>query len=140
MPNYILRLDDASEKRNIDNWSRVEAILDKYEVRPLVGVIPDCHDPKMENYPTETIDEFWSRVHTWIDKGWVVALHGYQHVYVTSEGGINPVNKKSEFAGVSLDEQKEKIRNGVEIFREHGVNPEVFLHHHIPLMRIPLRH
>ena len=47
-------------------------------------------------------------------------------MYCTDDGGINPVNKRSEFAGLSLENQKHKIKNGVEIFRNHGLEPKVF--------------
>ena len=48
------------------------------------------------------------------------------HVFETEEGGINPVNKRSEFAGVTLERQREKIRSGVEVLRSHGIDPKVF--------------
>ena len=121
---YIMRLDDACEKRNIKNWDRMEKLLDKYKVKPLVGVIPHCEDPMMDQYRVDP--DFWSRVNTWKEKGWVPALHGYNHVYGTNEGGINPVNKRSEFAGESLEIQCDKIRKGISIMRNHGVNPKVF--------------
>lgn len=124
MAKYILRLDDASEKRNIAGWDAVEALLDRYGVKPLVGVIPHCEDPAMADYPED--NAFWERVKIWQEKGWTIALHGYNHVYTTSCGGINPVNRRSEFAGEPLETQQEKIRRGVAIFREHGIEPEVF--------------
>ncbi|MEZ3485944.1 MAG: DUF2334 domain-containing protein [Lachnospiraceae bacterium] len=124
MSKYIMRLDDAAEKMNIEKWIRMERLLDKYNVKPLVGVIPDCKDPEMEQYTCD--DNFWSRVQGWMSKGWIIALHGYEHIYCTEEGGINPVNKRSEFAGVPLDEQKKKIKNGVKIFKEHGIIPKIF--------------
>lgn len=119
-----MRLDDACEKMDVEKWARMESILDQYEIRPLVGVIPHCEDPMMEQYPFNPF--FWNKMDEWQKKGWVIAMHGYNHVYTTNCGGINPVNKRSEFAGVSLDVQKEKIRNGVDIFRSHGINPNVF--------------
>ena len=45
MTMYLMRLDDACEKRNVKNWDRMEALLDKYNVKPLVAVIPNCKDP-----------------------------------------------------------------------------------------------
>ena len=33
---------------------------------------------------------------------------------------------KLEFAGVPLGIQRQKIRDGVQIFREHGIEPDVF--------------
>lgn len=124
MSKYILRLDDAAERMDITKWNRVEILLDKYNIKPLVGVIPNCQDPMMKEYPIDP--SFWNKVNEWEDKGWIIALHGYNHVYCTSEGGINPVNSRSEFAGVPLEQQKEKIREGVKIFRKNGQNPQVF--------------
>lgn len=124
MAKYVLRLDDASNYRDQAKWDKIEELLDKYGVKPLVGVIPDNKDPKMMGY--ENDKNFWQRVHFWDKKGWEIALHGYDHVYISCTGGDNPVNKKSEFAGVSLEIQKEKIKKGVEIFKANGINPAVF--------------
>lgn len=124
MSKYIMRLDDAAEKMDIEKWNRMEQLLDKYCIKPLVGIIPVCKDPMMDKY--ETDNGFWDKVHRWMHKGWTIALHGYEHVYCTEDGGINPVNQRSEFAGLPLKEQKRKIREGVKVFREHGIDPEVF--------------
>ena len=119
-----MRLDDAAEKMDTEKWNRMEQLLDKYSIKPLVGVIPICKDPMMDKYETDS--DFWNKVHRWIDKGWIIALHGYEHVYCTEDGGINQVNERSEFAGLPLAEQKRKIREGVNVFRDHGIEPEVF--------------
>lgn len=37
----------------------------------------------------------------WQDKGWHIALHGYDHVYISENSGLEPFNNKSEFAGLS---------------------------------------
>ena len=124
MSKYIMRLDDAAEKMNVEKWLRMEQLLDKYSIKPLGGVIPACKDPEMDQYMYD--DEFWNKVQRWTLKGWVVALHGYEHIYCTESGGLNPVNKRSEFAGVPLDEQKKKIKNGVEILNKHGIIPKIF--------------
>lgn len=124
MSKYIIRLDDACEKMDIEKWNRMENVLDKYGVKPLVGVIPNCQDKMMDSYAVD--EKFWDKVKRWEKKGWEIALHGYNHVYCTEDGGINPVNKRSEFAGLSLEQQKQKIKNGVEIFRMHGITPKVF--------------
>lgn len=124
MTNYIVRLDDACPWRDIEKWDRMEALLDRYSIRPLAGVIPHCEDVMCERY--EEDKNFWSRVDAWRHKGWKLAVHGYNHVYSTDAGGINPVNARSEFAGESLETQCEKISKAVEIFRAHGIEPEVF--------------
>ena len=124
MSKYIIRLDDACEKMDVEKWDRMEKLLDKYKVKPLVGVIPHCEDPMMDKYDSDA--EFWNKVGIWKNKGWTIAMHGYNHVYSTTCGGINPVNKRSEFAGLSYEDQAEKIERGWEILNGNGFHPEVF--------------
>lgn len=125
MKKMFIRLDDACPRRNLDNWERMEELLTRYDIKPLVGIIPDCKDPDMDIYDEDK--DFWNKiVPHWKEKGWKFALHGYQHVFHTEDGGINPVNKRSEFAGVPLETQKDMIRIGVEILRSHDIEPTVF--------------
>ena len=124
MSRLLLRLDDASPRRNIDNWNRIENLLSSFGIKPLVGVIPDNQDPSFAAYPFDV--HFWDMVHHWIDVGWAVGMHGYNHLYSTEDGGINPVNARSEFAGISLLEQEEKIEKGIRIMHEHNIFPKVF--------------
>ena len=124
MAKYIMRLDDACEKMDVEKWARMENLLDKYSIKPLVGIIPKCEDEQMQQYAFNP--EFWLLAQAWISKDWTVAMHGYNHVYSTSSGGINPVNKRSEFAGESLEIQKEKIRSGIAILKKHDITPKVF--------------
>lgn len=126
MSKYLIRLDDACPTMNKEKWGRMEELLGQYDIIPMVGVIPDNKDVK------QLIDSpdpsFWIKVHSWQDKGWEIALHGYDHCYVSDKGqsGLNPIWKRSEFAGLPLSEQKEKIRKGVAIMREQGLNPKYF--------------
>lgn len=124
MSQYILRLDDASEHMDIKKWQRMELLLDKYAIKPLVGVIPQNADPELLAYEKDL--DFWKKATDWQKNGWELALHGFDHRYITEEGGLNPVNKRSEFAGVPLEDQKKKIREGVRILQEHGVEARIF--------------
>jgi len=121
---YLIRLDDACPTMNHQRWVRMESILDKYVIRPMVGVIPHNEDPKQCIDPED--NNFWELVHTWEEKSWSIAMHGYNHVYSSQDGGINPLWKKSEFAGNPLSVQQNKIRKGIAILKEHGINPKYF--------------
>lgn len=122
---YLIRLDDASEYMNVEKWDRLESLLDKYGVKPIVGIIPDNQDIALiGNYQKDL--GFWNKASTWILKGWAIALHGYTHAYSSSNGGINPVNFRSEFAGLTLDKQREKIRGGIQVFKERQIVPKIF--------------
>ena len=102
---YLIRLDDACPYMNKGKWQRMENILDKYGVKPLVGIIPANADPKTMVEPEEL--GFWGKAHSWEKKGWSIALHGYDHVCISDGGmkGLNPFWKRSEFAGIPLERQ-----------------------------------
>lgn len=125
MSKYLLRLDDASDYMDVEKWQKMENLLDKYGIKPLVGIIPDNKDASLiYNYKQDL--EFWNKAKNWKNKGWELALHGCYHKYTTKEGGINPVNKRSEFAGVSLNEQRKMIRHGIDILKQYGIVTNVF--------------
>lgn len=126
MNKYLIRLDDACPTMDAKKWQRMEDILDRYGVRPMVGIIPNNNDPKQKIDAEDPI--FWNKVDNWVKKQWTIALHGYDHCYISEDGlnGLNPLWPRSEFAGVSLEKQMEKIRNGVKIFRSHGIDPMYF--------------
>lgn len=126
MIKYLIRLDDACPTMDAAKWQRMENILDRYGVRPLAGVIPNNQDSKQIISAEDP--NFWTKVNNWASKGWTIALHGYNHCYISDGGmeGLNPLWARSEFAGVPLEKQKEKIREGVKILRSHGVDPKYF--------------
>lgn len=121
---YLLRLDDASEYMDVEKWKRMELLLDKYGIKPIFGVIPQNEDPDLLAYGK--VEGFWDWMNAWVAKGWTPALHGYTHVFETNNGGINPVNKRSEFAGVTLERQQQKVRDGYRTLKEHGIDPQIF--------------
>ena len=121
---YLLRLDDASRYMNKSNWKKMEQLLDRYSIKPIIGIIPDNQDKELLKYGE--VEGFWELAKNWQDKGWIIALHGCTHVYETEDGGINPVNMRSEFAGLPLDSQKDKIRTGYSVLMNHEIHPDLF--------------
>lgn len=125
MSQYILRLDDASDYMDLEKWSRIEKLLDKYGIKPIFGIIPKNADETLVSIYDRN-PKFWDLMHSWIDKGWIPAMHGYEHRYVTKDGGINPVNRRSEFAGLPYEEQAEKVRKGYQILADQEITPKIF--------------
>lgn len=121
---YLCRLDDACPTMDTEKWRRIELILNTYNIRPMVGVIPGNNDPEQLINPEDV--DFWQKVKYWEDCGWAIALHGFDHCYLSDNKGINPLWTRSEFAGLSLEIQKQKIKDGVEIMRLNGINPKYF--------------
>ena len=122
---YIIRLDDACPTMDREKWRKIEDLCDKYNIKPIVAVIPDNKDPKQ--IKDEVDPSFWDKVRNWQKKGWYIALHGYDHVYVSKSSGLVPFNKKSEFAGLTLEEQSKKIKKGIEIFKRENIETKIWV-------------
>jgi hypothetical protein len=122
---YIVRFDDICPGMNWPTWREIEKILVDADVRPMLAVVPDNQDPHLNVGPPES--GFWDHVRQWQGRGWTVGLHGYQHRYVTAEAGFGGINNRSEFAGLSLVDQSEKLRRAVAIFSSEKVRPEVWI-------------
>ena len=124
---YLIRLDDACEYMDVEKWDRMESLLDKYRISPIVAIIPYCQDPMLTGMYRRD-NSFWAKAKKWQDKGWQIGLHGFNHVYEDIvQKGVNPVNPFSEFVGVDYDTQAEKIRMGVSIFASHGLEAKCFV-------------
>lgn len=124
---YIFRLDDISENMNWDNFFCLEKIFDKYRIKPVIGVIPKNEDEELLKYPKCEFD-FWEKIRELQNKkGWSVALHGYNHKYLTNDAGILNINNRSEFAGVPYKIQNKKIATGKEIFKKNKITIDAFM-------------
>jgi predicted deacetylase len=122
---YLIRFDDICPTMDWDKWQQIEAILIAADVRPLLAVVPDNRDPALAVAAARP--DFWERVRGWQARGWAIGLHGFQHRYVTGESGIVGVNARSEFAGLPIEQQRDKIQRGLALFREQGVTADAWV-------------
>lgn len=122
---YLLRFDDFCPTMNWAIWNEIEQFLVELDIRPILAVIPDNKDKKIEIDPPSP--DFWDRVRQWQNRGWTIALHGYQHLYTSNESGIIGLNKRSEFAGLPYSEQEAKLKAGIEVFKREGVHPDLWV-------------
>jgi predicted deacetylase len=106
-------------------WSEVETILNHYSIKPILAVVPDNQDKMLQIDPPDSM--FWEKVRRWESMGWTIALHGFQHKYVTNEKGIIGLNHYSEFAGLCAEEQEYKLRSGLGVFNREGINTDVWI-------------
>lgn len=124
-PKYLIRMDDACPTMDRTKWSKVEAILDNYHLKPLVGIIPNNQDATLM---LDAYDEnFWDKARTWQVKGWGIALHGFNHVYGSDSSGILSLNNFSEFAGLSYEAQADKITSGLKLFKEQNLQARIWI-------------
>jgi hypothetical protein len=106
-------------------WAEIETILLERRLKPILAVVPDNRDPVLQ--VDSPAGDFWDRVRGWQDHGWTIALHGFQHRYVTRNAGLAAIRKKSEFAGLPAAEQREKLRLGMEIFERERITSRVWI-------------
>ena len=122
---YLIRFDDICPTTNWELWDQIEKVLCSYDVRPILAVIPDNQDPELRHGVEDP--RFWERVRHWQAKNWTIGLHGYQHRYVTKSPGIVGLNRYSEFAGLSYEEQKSKLEAALAIFQHNAVTPDLWV-------------
>ena len=122
---YLLRLDDIAENMNWELFMRFVDKIRQYELKPVLAVIPNNQSEEFRIYPHQA--DFWNLIRILYHEGWEIAIHGYNHVYTTRDSGQLGINKRSEFAGLPYDDQKNKIKNAVRIFEKNGIQPRTFI-------------
>jgi predicted deacetylase len=121
---YLIRLDDACSTMNKAKWARIEKILDQYSIKPMVGITPNNKDVTLKIEAPDV--SFWEIARKWQEKGWAIALHGYEHIYLNKNGDVSSSHTGSEFAGLSINEQGEKIEKGLSILQEQMLDVNYF--------------
>jgi peptidoglycan/xylan/chitin deacetylase (PgdA/CDA1 family) len=122
---YLVRFDDICPTLDWGVWQKLENVMIEENVSPILSVIPDNQDQTLREGEPDV--RYWDRVRSWQARGWTIALHGYQHRYVTHDAGIIGLNNYSEFAGLPLDEQRTKLQKGLEIFAREGVRADAWV-------------
>ena len=128
MVRYIIRLDDACENQDISKWLEIEKLLDTYSIKPIVAVVPFNQDEALKY--SEKINNFWELIRQWQCKNWLIAMHGYNHkCFKITRGNKQflPLNDISEFVGLGINDQKEKLINSIKIFQQNEIYPDIFI-------------
>ena len=120
----FVRCDDICPTMDFKRFTQAVEIFEKYDIKPLLGIVPMCEDSELQiDAPNE---RFWDYMHELKKRGYVLAMHGYRHVYDSNTRGKVNLGFKSEFAGHSLEAQIEKIGRGKEILKSHGIETDIF--------------
>ncbi len=120
-----IRMDDITPDMDWDKFGRFKAVLDEGGIRPLIGVVPKTQDKKL--HICEDREDFWEWLGGLQRDGWHIAMHGLNHVYRTDRGGLFPLNRQSEFAGLSFEEQLSMLQEGRRLLREKGIETDIFM-------------
>lgn len=122
---YLIRFDDVVPAMAWSRFRAFDQIASELSLPFLIGVVPDCLDPKLAVEPPR--NDFWEWVRARQASGWTVAQHGYQHLYETDARGLLGIGRKSEFAGLPYEAQFQKLAGGKVIMQREGVWSGVFM-------------
>lgn len=122
----LIRMDDICENMNWELMNRCELLFDKYEIKPLLGVIPANKDPALLVYPKKEL--FWNKVKNWKSKGWEISMHGCNHLYTqkSDKKDIFNYGGDSEFYGLDYEKQLGKIELGLFEFKKRQIKIRSF--------------
>ena len=115
---------------NWDNFYEFLELFKKYNVVPLLGVVPDNKDPNLS--VAEKEDRFWEIIKKLCEEGTVeISQHGYRHLYTTKKiqlfYRICGFQTQSEFYGIGYKKQYEMIKKGKEIINKHGIDVDIWM-------------
>jgi len=122
----LIRMDDIAENMNWTLMDKCELLFDKYEIKPLLGVIPINQDPELLQFPKNS--SFWEKVKDWKNKGWEVTMHGCNHLYTqkSDKKDIFNYGGNSEFYGLDYSSQLNKIQIGLQEFKKRNIKVRSF--------------
>lgn len=145
MIQMTVRLDDITPDMDWERFWEVKALLDRYGIKPLIGVVPDNRDGMLRGSPDSlrraaerirektgdnTADDtalFWRYIGGLKQEGWEISMHGFQHRYTTKKRGCFPLNPFSEFAGLPLQKQEAMLAEGKRLLKAHGIETDLFM-------------
>lgn len=120
-----IRMDDITPDMDWAKFLRFKELCDLYQVKPLIGVVPENKDEMLR--VDNVREDFWEYILQLQRDGWVIAQHGSEHIYKTKKMGCFPLNRLSEFAGLSYNEQLASLKKGQDILKTHGIYTDVFM-------------
>ena len=125
MGKLVVRVDDIHPQMQWDRFDGFVAEMTKRGLTGLLGVIPDCRDKSLQK--DKARPDFWDVIRQLSDQGWVVAQHGFTHVYDSDAPNLVKSKHTSEFAGHDYETQRARLAKGKAKLEEHGIRSDVFM-------------
>lgn len=122
---YLLRFDDLCPTHHRERWRRFLPILSEFRVKPILAIVPDNRDPELA---VSTPDRgFWAEMRELEVEGATIGLHGFRHLWAARGRSLVHLHDISEFAGVPEAIQRQWIHEGLEILRDNGLHPAIWV-------------
>ena len=125
---YLLRFDDFCPTMSFTRWNRFFMIIREFGIRPILSVVPDNLCPDLMHSPADP--EFWTRMRQLEQWGATIAMQGFRNVCGSRGKSLIGAERKTEFAGVDEQQQRDWIHTGLGILRGNGLTPRIFVAPH----------
>jgi predicted deacetylase len=126
---YLFRMDDIAPGMDWAWFWKYMELFRAHGVRPLLAVVPDNRDPDLECEPRRP--EFWEVLRDLRDQGQAdIGQHGFQHLLSGDADGLLcrfGFPRRTEFAGLPDDRQREKIAAGRRILSDQSLETDVWV-------------
>ncbi len=120
-----VRMDDITPDMDWEKFQFFQELFEKNNIAPLIGIVPDNKDDNLKKEMPRK--DFFEKIKQLEKKGYCIAMHGCNHLYCTDKGGIFPLNKFSEFAGLPYEEQYRKLEQGKRMLAKNGIDTDIFM-------------
>jgi predicted deacetylase len=122
---YLLRFDDLCPTTSRSRWEQYRKLIEEFGVRPILAVVPENRDKGLNGSPPDP--EFWHHMRALETAGAAIAVHGYRHLCHSNGKSLLGLHRRTEFAGVAYERQREWIQAGFSILRDQGLNPRLWI-------------
>lgn len=125
MARLIIRCDDIHPRMKWSTFNHFVERLSGIGRTAMLAVIPRCEDDSLWHDPPA--HDFWDRMRKLKNDGWVIAQHGYRHLYDNRAINYLGFPNRSEFAGHPYETQLHRLREGVRILASEDLKPDSFI-------------
>lgn len=119
-----VRVDDVCPKMLSSEFYKTIELIESYGITGLLGIVPDCKDSNLNRENEDTM--FWSKIQGLKDRGWIIAMHGYQHVLDKTSKSLVSGGLNTEFSSKNYEEQITILSKGLEVMKSKGLFTDVF--------------
>jgi len=125
MAKYLMRFDDINSRMNWNKFFIIKNVLEKYNIKSILGVVPKCEDKFLE--VEKVYPDYYENLRKFALYGDTIAQHGYEHLFDSKSRGFYGNTLNSEFAGSSYETQLIKLSKGKKILEKESLWRPVFM-------------
>ena len=77
MTYYLIRFDDINPRMNWIRFNQLKSIINKYNIKSILGVVPKCEDLSISNFPENK--NYLNDLQKMKSEGDLIAQHGFTY-------------------------------------------------------------